>query len=66
MIPKGQAVVYHTHGIRQGMGTCKLHRYPECVHIKYWRPGAGMAKVVMREMVDINASADQFCKTCWG
>lgn len=72
-------VVYHTHGLRQYMGTCKLHATPECPHLRHWSPGGTgpggtgpggkwlkLAKVVMMNNYRAGQVRDsEKCKTCW-
>jgi len=38
-LPPGAVIFYHTHGVRQYFGTCKLHKDPECRHLVHWEPG---------------------------
>lgn len=39
VLPPGAVVYYHTHGLRQYFGTCKLHKDPTCPHLLRWEPG---------------------------
>jgi hypothetical protein len=41
--------VYHTHGLRQYLGKCKVHKSLDCPHLKNWKPGKGLGKTIMRE-----------------
>ncbi len=38
-LPPGAIVFYHTHGLRQYYGSCKLHKDPNCRHLLRWEPG---------------------------
>jgi hypothetical protein len=38
-LPPGAVIFYHTHGVRQYFGTCKLHKDPNCRHLVHWEPG---------------------------
>lgn len=60
--------VYHTHGLRQYIGTCKYHLDLYCPHLVHWVPGRGLGKTVMREWEYIGTKPNQrvLCKTCWG
>ena len=69
-LPEGYVLVYHTHGLRQYIGTCKLHLSIDCRHLVHWRPekhgSESLGKVVMREAVHPkNISERARCKTCW-
>jgi hypothetical protein len=64
--------VYHVHGYRQYLGTCKLHASPDCRHFAQWRPGLLLGKVRMGKVImrDWETSLDSIppalrCKTCW-
>lgn len=58
--------VFHTHGIRQALGTCKIHLKSNCHILIRWRPGAGLGKIIMRDMRDVkNISEGEKCKFCW-
>ena len=63
----GQIPVYHTHGLRQWYGTCKIHKDLNCPHLVHWRQGRGLGKTIMREWW--NSYDDIYvgfrCKTCW-
>lgn len=61
----GEVFVFHTHGLRQYLGICKMHRTPQCRHLVFWRPGKYLGKTIMRESVNINSIRNQLCKTCW-
>lgn len=67
----GQVPVYHTHGLRQWMGTCKIHMRPDCPHLAHWKPethrGERLAKTVIREWEDSyeNVSPRNRCRTCF-
>lgn len=62
----GDTIVYHTHGLRQYFGTCKLHRDPDCPPLKHWRPGWGSKTII----VEFFGSGDEVpersrCRRCW-
>lgn len=70
-VPQDSVVVYHTHGYRQMIGTCKFHFKIDCPHLRHWKPGsvlggrAQLAKVLMRELVK-KSHLTQYnrCGTC--
>lgn len=59
--------VYHTHGYRQYVGTCKVHADVDCRHLRAWKPAPQLAKTIMREWEEsLDAvPASWRCKTCW-
>ena len=59
--------VYHTHGMRQYLGTCKYHASPDCRHLQHWTPGRRLGKTIMREWCERldTIPGRQRCKTCW-
>lgn len=69
----GQVPVYHTHGLRQHLGTCKLHKRSDCPHLRHWRPGsrAGgkiqLGKILIREWFGTYEDVPKFarCRTCF-
>ena len=63
----GQVPVYHTHGLRQYLGTCKIHKRFDCPHLKNWVPSKGMRKIIMREWEDNYEQVPKFCRcrTCF-
>lgn len=63
----GQVPVYHTHGLRQYMGTCKIHKFSSCAHLTNWTPGSGLGKTIMREWEDDYSKVPESarCKTCF-
>lgn len=52
------AVVHHTVGLRQQLGTAKLHRDPACRHL---RGAASTAE----EIDEADITARMRCKVCW-
>jgi len=69
-------VIYHTHGWRQYMGTCKEHARLDCPHLVNWKPGRHpmsraervvyLHKTVMRETTDPTWNFPNLqCRTCW-
>lgn len=71
-LPIGHIYYYHTHGIRQGMGTCKLHSTPQCSVLIHWKPGSVMGgmgklgKIIMRDHCPPGDLSDSVkCKRCW-
>jgi len=59
--------VYHTHGYRQYVGTCKVHADVDCRHLRAWKPAPQLAKTIMREWEEsLDAVPVSWrCKTCW-
>lgn len=59
--------VYHTHGYRQYMGTCRIHTRADCRHLLHWKPGRRLGRVIMREWEEsLDAVPVTWrCKTCW-
>jgi len=65
--PDGWIPLYHTHGLRQYMGTAKFHYDPNCRHLLAWKPFHQLAKVLIREwFVSLDTIPVQFrCRSCW-
>ena len=59
--------VYHTHGLRQYLGSAKYHIKPDCPVLVKWKPGAGLAKTIMREWFPSYSYIynESRCKICW-
>ncbi len=59
--------VYHTHGHRQHMGTCKTHKSLDCPHLVNWKPGRNLGKTIMREWEKNYEAIPKSwrCKTCF-
>jgi hypothetical protein len=70
---EGEIYVYHVHGLSQGLGTCKLHKTPDCPHLVYWKPEGHLTNarfkhenIVMKDNRRPQDLGDyQKCKTCW-
>jgi hypothetical protein len=67
----GNVPVYHIHGLRQFMGTCRLHMRPDCRHLTHWTPerhrGEPLAKEIMcdwRERYE-DVPERSRCRTCF-
>lgn len=69
--PKDLVMVYHTHGLRNYMGTAKLHCTPECQHLRHWKPerrckGLRLSKTILREQLSTSlVDARNKCGSCW-
>lgn len=68
----GLVPVYHTHGLRQYLGTCKYHIRLDCPVLVHWRPGkllgvGQLGKTVMREWVASYGEIAPYaqCRRCW-
>ena len=63
----GDVPVYHTHGLRQYLGRCKIHKRLDCPHLLRWTPGKGLGKTVMREHESNYNQVPQSwrCRTCF-
>ncbi len=63
----GQVPVYHSHGLRQYHGTCKIHRSLDCQYLVHWKPGFGLSKTIMREWNDTYSQVpvDARCHRCF-
>jgi hypothetical protein len=59
--------VYHTHGLRQYLGTCKMHARLDCRHLRDWKPPKKLAKTIMREWEPFLNAVPEYmrCRTCW-
>jgi hypothetical protein len=64
---EGQVPVYHTHGLRQYLGTAKLHARLTCPHLTSWKPGKHLGRTFMCEWEDSYTSVPSSlrCKTCF-
>lgn len=79
-VPDGDIIVYHIHGERQYLGTCKFHLRVDCPHLVNWRPRQRPRNwetdkqfeqqekekaVIKNHYQPDSIGENQKCKTCW-